>query len=345
MIAMQPELSVRVLTHLAELREVAGEWQDLVHRSPNATPFQTPDWVISWAECFSPENIRVVAVYSGMTLVALAPLLIYPRGKERVLAFMAGGVSDYLDILTDQRFEAEAVAAIRNAVLGIESWTTLDLTDVPLDSVLHRTFLGEFRIPHDRCSVLALPKTREQLLQLLSKRQRANLRNARSRLQRAGGGNIEIATQESLPEFLDDLFRLHTTRWSALGQSGVLADDNIRKFHQSAAPALFARGILRIYRMRVEQLTAATLYALRFRDTLFCYLQGFDPNFAHLSPGTHLIFSVMEDAIQLEFRRFDFLRGDEDYKRHWRPEPELTYRMQATHSAILAQGINHEAAA
>jgi CelD/BcsL family acetyltransferase involved in cellulose biosynthesis len=193
--------------------------------------------------------------------------------------------------------------------------------------------------------VLKLPHSREELLQLLSKRQRANLRNARSQLQRAGGGTVEIANQESLPEFLDDLFRLHAKRWSRLGEPGVLADESVKAFHRRAAPALLAQGILRVYRLRVEQFTAAILYTMRLRDTLFCYLQGFDPDFAHLSPGTYLIFRAMEDAMQLGVHRFDFLRGDEDYKRHWHPEPETTYRLQLSRDAIPQQSAKHGLAA
>ena len=344
MTATQSKFSVEIFTEVAGLHRIASEWQDLASRCDSA-PFQMPQWVILWADSFLPERIRVVAVYSGSTLVALAPLLVYPREEERVLAFMAGGVSDYLDILVDNRFETEALAHILHALADVDRWTTLDLTDVPASSVLHRTLLSESRTAHDCCSVLSLPQSTEDLLHLLSKRQRANLRNARSRLQRAGGATVEIATSETLDEFLDDLFRLHTNRWSGLGEPGVLADGNIRNFHENAAPALLAQGALRFYRLRVERSTVAALYAMRSRDTLFCYLQGFDPDFSQLSPGTHLIFCAMQDAIELRIRRFDFLRGDEEYKRHWRPQAEATYRMQAPRSAILLEPAKHDAAA
>ncbi len=61
---------------------------------------------------------------------------------------------------------------------------------------------------------------------------------------------------------------------------------------------------------------------------MFCYSQGYDPKFAALSPGTFLMFSAMEDAIQSGVKKFDMLRGDETYKQHWKPEIETTGRIQ-----------------
>jgi len=324
---MSTEFNTRVLTRPAELREIAIEWSDLCDRC-QVTPFQRPEWLLSWVESFSPENLRVVEVRSGGTLVGLALLLIYPRGRDRVLAFMGGGISDYLDLLVDPLSEPEIVIAIVDALGELDDWTTLDLTDLPASSVLHRTNLGRLATPHDNCSALLLPKTREELLQRLSKRQRANLRNARSRIQREGGGVVELATADTLPEFLEDLFRLHASRWSLSGQPGVLADENVKAFHRQSAPGLFARGLLRLYRLRVRQHVVAVVYTLFERSTIFCYLQSYDPEFGHLSPGTHLMFSVTEDAIQSGVSKFDLLRGQEAYKRHWRAEIEATHRIQ-----------------
>jgi len=324
---MLTELNTRVLTQPPELHDIALDWSDLCDRCP-VTLFQRPEWVLSWVEAFSPHNLRVVEVRSGGMLVGLAPLLIYPRGEERVLAFMGGGVSDYLDLLVDRQREHEIVFAILEAVRQLDDWTTLDLTDLPSSSVLHRTSLTRLATPHDNCSALLLPKTREELLQRLSKRQRANLRYARSRIQLEGGGLVELATADTLPEFMDNLFRLHGSRWSLSGQSGVLADEAVKAFHRQSAPGLLARGLLRLHRLRVAQHVVAVIYTLFAHTTVFCYLQGYDPEFAHLSPGTHLMFWVMVDAIRSGMSKFDLLRGQEAYKQHWRAEIEATHRIQ-----------------
>jgi CelD/BcsL family acetyltransferase involved in cellulose biosynthesis len=164
-------------------------------------------------------------------------------------------------------------------------------------------------------------------------------------LRRAGEAQFEIASVDTLPECLDELFQLHASRWSLAGQAGVLADERIQTFHRHAAPKLLRNGILRLYRLRLNKRTIAVLYALLGNATVFCYLQGFDPELSFVSPGTQLMFFAMEDALQLGMRKFDFLRGQEDYKRHWRAREESTYRIQVPRSVVNARCSMHETAA
>jgi len=327
--------STRILRTFDELGSIVADWTRLLERSSDATPFQSPEWLLSWIEAFAPKELRVVEVREGERLAGLAPLLIYPRDSERVLAFAGGGVSDYLSLLLEPGSETEVFDEICRALANDEGWSLLELTDVSGKSRLHQVReLGAYTVEHDVCSVTVLPTNREELPRLFSDRQRTNLRNARSRLERSGGGAFEVATPETLADFLRELFELHTLRWSAMNQSGVVEDERVRFFHLLASRRLLESGRLRLYRMRVRGRTAAVVYSLFQRDTVYCYLQGFDPGFSFLSPGTVLIFFLMQDALGLGMRRFDFLRGREPYKQHWRPQVEPTFRISVPHSEI-----------
>jgi len=336
-------VETRVLREFGNVRRIASEWADLWRRSPGATTFQRPEWLLPWIEVFSPREMIVFEVRHDDRLVGFAPMLIYPRETERVLAFMGGGVSDYLDVLVEPECEVQVIESMFEAIKVVANWTTLDLTDLPQHSSLLRRVTsghmpGQVVKQHDICSALTLPRTRAELVHLFSKRQRANLRNARSRLQKAGGGQVEVATPQTLAEFLEDLFRLHTSRWVHVGQAGVLQDHAIKSFHLASAPDLLARDILRLHRLRLSGRTIAAIYSLFEQDTVFCYLQGFDPEFADLSPGTQLMFSVTEDAVERGIRKFDFLRGQEAYKQHWRAQREPTYRLQLHVTALSSDG-------
>lgn len=330
-------VSTRILRQLSEIQQIRSEWRDLFRRC-KTTPFQSPDWLLSWIEVFSPEKLMCIEVRCGDQLVSLAPLLIYRREADQVLAFAGGGVSDYLDALIDPQFDSEAISAILLSVLEArDHWTVLDLTDLPSHSLLLKSELFKSKTTeHDVCSVLQLPENENELLHLFSKRQRANLRNAHSRLERAGGGSVEIATDENLHEVLSDLFALHSERWSERGEPGVLGDERIRRFHSIAAPCLLTEGMLQLSRLRSKDRTLSVIYSLFAGDTCFCYLQGFDPDFRQLSPGTQLMFSVIQNAVAAGRRNFDFLRGQESYKQHWRAESKPTYRIQLSRSSLAA---------
>ena len=336
----QSALQARVLRTGEDLGAIADEWSGLWHRCPDATPFQRPEWLLPWIETFSPQTITAIEVRLGNRLTGFAPLLVYPRKVYRkqsdsVLAFMGGGISDYMDVIVDPEHEAQTMSSIWDAVTVLDDWGLMEFTDLPAHSAILRTpTFHDVGREHDACSALALPSTEDELLHVLSKRQRANLRNARSRLQKAGGCSIEVAASETLAEFLDCLFRLHTVRWSRAGQTGVLNDERVKTFHQRATPLLLAQGVLRLYRLCLGSRTIAVIYSLFERGTVFCYLQGFDPEFAYYSPGTQLMFAVLQDAVRLGIKKFDFLRGQETYKQHWRAVTEPTYCVQLARSAF-----------
>ena len=333
-----PRITTKFLRSPAEFQAINAEWKDVFLRSPDATPFQHPSWLLCWIEAFQPRDLIGIEVREGQRLLGFAPLLIYPRHGERVLAFAGGGVSDYLNLLAEPGSEQLVTERALHAVLSIPNWTVLDLTDLSGNSAFLRSTLGrEHTEKHDVCYVLSLPQSIEHLVESLTKRQWSNLRNARSRTQREGEPSIERASAANVSEFLDDLVRLHTIRWNELDQNGVLNDSRLLDFQRGVAPALLKDGLLRLYRMRLNERTIAAIYAFFHRETVFCYLQGFDPQFAHLSPGTQLMFAVIADAVKLGMRRFDFLRGEEGYKLHWRPQGEPTYRIELPRQQLSKQ--------
>lgn len=320
--------------HTSPLRQVERllpEWKELCSRSLSATPFQLPEWLMAWINTHYPRNLMFIETRHNLRLVGLAPLLIYPRGQDLVLAFAGGGVSDYLDLLCEPGKEWQVVNSTLQCVLENPAWNLLEMTDVPRASpLLHFPSLQGCICEHDSCPVLDLPNTAADLVHAFSRRQRANLRNAHSRLLRAGGGEVESASHQTAAEFLEELFALHTGRWDQSGQPGVLDDPQVRRFHHACAPELIEQGLLKIHRLRVKNSTTAVLYSLWDRQTVFCYMQGFDPAWSFISPGTLLMFSVMKEAIGAGMRRFDFLRGQEAYKQHWRPRASATYRVAVT---------------
>ncbi|HEY4593430.1 MAG TPA: GNAT family N-acetyltransferase, partial [Thermoanaerobaculia bacterium] len=56
--------------------------------------------------------------------------------------------------------------------------------------------------------------------------------------------------------------------------------------------------------------------------TVYFYQSGFDPAHSALSPGTLLVAQAIRRAIEEGKTAFDFLRGDEPYKRRWKPQRE-----------------------
>lgn len=323
------------------------EWQELWNISPAALTFQRPEWVLAWIRNFQPREPLLLTVRFKGKLVGIAPCLFYERSvyedgaqetsAERVLGLMGGGVSDYLDILLDPKHD-------KNVILHLWQWLReqnnrcdlIEFTDLPATSSLLRnvSLLSE-KQSHDRCSVLPIPEDARDLKQIIPPHKWENIRNGRNRLQRAGGGRIEIADEFTLEAALEELFRLHRARWAQESLPGVLNHPSIREFHRSVAPALLTKNVLRLYSLRVKGICIASAYTFFEREQALCYLHGYDPQYAQLSPGTLVLAAAMEDAIRLGKKTINFLRGEEDFKKTWGVLEEETFCLRMKISNCL----------
>ena len=169
----------------------------------------------------------------------------------------------------------------------------------------------------------------QELQRLIPRPRWRSLKAARKKIQQLGEVRVEVATPENFDHLLAVLFRLHSRRWSELGMSGVLAGPEVQRFHQRVAPTLLEKGVLRLYALRLQDRLLAALYALFEKDVVYCYLQGFDPEFADFSPGAQILAAVIEDAVRQHKRAIDFLRGREAYKYSWGAQDVPTYRLWA----------------
>ncbi|HEX3322192.1 MAG TPA: GNAT family N-acetyltransferase [Terriglobales bacterium] len=328
---------IEIVDRVENIRSLVPQWNELWKRCPKATTFQRPQWLMPWIETFRPEHPLMFTVWESDRLVGLVPCLVYPERSERVLGFMGGGISDYLDALIESpRSEAISSVIAQQIHETAELWDRADFTDLPRDSVWLRQPWSAWRTEeqeHAVCPTIEVRHGISTLQELIPKRQMRNLRNAKARIARAGGAEMGLADSESLAGMLDALFELHEKRWLLHANShGVLKDEQARAFHRKAASLLLNAGVLRLYGLRVEGRTIATLYAFAERDVMYCYLQGFDPEFNFSSPGTIILSRVIEDAICANVQRVDFLRGQEAYKYCWGATDTHTYRLTLSQS-------------
>lgn len=328
---VEDAVSVRVLDRVSDLEALLDDWKHLKDCCRAATTFQRPEWLWTYLKLFPPSEPFILAFRRAGQLVGLAPLLIYEHQGERVLGLIGGGPSDYLDILVHPHHHRDVLRSLA-AQLERSSvrWDRIEFSDLPPHSPLLqlRQLMNAEIVGHDVCPVLELPHDLSELGTLVPAHKLRNLRNARRRLEREGSGSVDLATSQNAPAFLETMMELHSTRWSGAGGHGVFADPAVRAFHRAVAPALAEAGVLRLYLLHLNHVPIASLYAFFEADAAYCYLQGYDPDYRALSPGTIVLGAGIEDALREGKRRLDMLRGREAYKYAWGAHDQTTLRLQ-----------------
>jgi CelD/BcsL family acetyltransferase involved in cellulose biosynthesis len=302
--------------------DLEPEWWELWRRSPSATPFQSPAWLIPWWRHFHPGELFVVTVRHGARLVGLAPFYIEDGALGRRILPVGISLSDYLDVLLDPDLREPAGQALVAHVAGERGrWDEWDLEELAPEAAALALPVPpgceEQRIDQSRCPVLAFVEGEATFQASVPMKQRRNLRLARNRAARRAEVLIDEADPETAPAFLDVLFRLHGQRWQSRGEAGVLASDPVQQFQREAVPGLIRAGLLRLYRARFSGEPVAAYYGFVHRQRAYAYLTGFSPDFPFESPGSLIIAYAIEQAFAEGVREVHFLRGPEAYKYGW----------------------------
>ncbi|MDQ2800454.1 MAG: GNAT family N-acetyltransferase, partial [Armatimonadota bacterium] len=312
------------------LTALEREWQELAAACPTATVFQTWEWNAAWWGRFGRvpgRRLRLVIFRaSDGALVGLAPLMTsfwYGTALRR-LSFVGTGASDYLDALAAPGWEDAVAHALYAHLQHTGGWQVADFQQLRVGSLLRErrpslgTGLACLDVSGEPCPYLALPGDWDSLLRGLGKKTRANV----NYYDRALGKvyvveAAPISDEAELDGEMTRLFELHQRRWNQRWLPGVFSGRRVQAFHREAARALLRQGWLRLFALRLDGVTQASLYCFAYGDRLCYYQGGFEPTLAKLSLGTVLTARAMQSAIGEGRAVFDFLRGDEPYKAKW----------------------------
>ena len=360
-------LRASVVRDLAGLTGLEAEWRALASLCPTATVFQTWEWNVSWWHHFRRvpgRGLRVLLLRApDGTLVGLAPLMtsFWYATPLRRLSFLGTGTSDYLDVLAAPGWEDAVAEGFYGYLENSRGWQIADFQQLREGGFLRDrppaegSRLVSQDAPGEPCPYLALPPAWEMLLQGLGKKTRTNIGYYDRALAKVYEVDVGFVRDEAdVDAALARLFELHQRRWNQRWLPGAFAGRRVQAFHREAARRLLAQGWLRLFHLRLDGLTQASLYCFAYGDRLCYYQGGFEPTLARLSLGTVLTGRAMQSAITEDRQVFDFLRGDEPYKAKWTglarvnarrlitrpgtPFPALAQRVQGWEETVETRG-------
>ena len=319
---MTPALVWEEIRDAATLVALEPEWWQLWQRAASSTPFQSPAWLLPWWKAFAPGELCVLAGRQGDRLVALAAFYLEIGPWGRRLLPIGVSISDYHDILLDcERIDGTAGELTSRVAKSQAAWEAWELTELAPEAQALRLApppgCRDGLAPDSACPVLDLAQVAEMHVHAGSCRQRRAIRLAQNRAARRGTVELAVADAISALPMLEALTRLHRARWERRGESGILADPRVLRFHRDAVPRLLGAGLLRMIELRIAEHTVGVYYGLQHRDRAYGYLIGFDPDYEFESPGTILLQHAIAIAIADGAREFHFLRGQESYKYRW----------------------------
>lgn len=301
-------------------------WNELT-----SEPLQSWEWNYWWWKHLGQESqLRIIAATKNGTLCGVAPFVVDARSGEICARFIGSGkaCTDHVRLIAAPEHDEEfcnAIAEQTDQESGLLTDVTLfELEGVSPDSNVHnlcKQLGGQFwsyRLGLPSTWLVSLPDSWETFLAGRHKSLRRKLRKADKRYQ--SGEAVARSTRDELDfdSAFQTLVELHQSRFVAKGQPGAFSDDRFTEFLRHATGELAARGSkAEILVAEVDgQPIAAHLYLSGSRGLLI-YQSGIDSRRMDLEPGHLLLVHQFQQAISQGHSEFDFLRGDDRYKRAW----------------------------
>jgi hypothetical protein len=353
-------MSVQRITTPDALRALATEWNGLA-----SSPFHSWEWLATWWKHYGVANYRqrvgsaasateasgerrlsVLAIYDdnctgesgGPQLIGVAPwYLDRTLVKGNVLRWLGDGevCTDHLSLICRPDDRTRVASEVAEALTtDWDDWDRIELGGIDADDDALVTLFAQLQDREcvvsqregDSCWVLELPASWDDYLASISKSHRKQLRQLERRVIEAGRTEWHrVNTADELAAAWPVLVDLHQRRRISLGEPGCFASQSFQDFHREVAELLLARDQLRISWLELDSVPAAAEYHFADATTTYAYQGGVDPDRLQEEPGRLSTILCLQRAIEEGNSRFDFLRGDEPYKAHWRAEPKATY--------------------
>lgn len=304
---------VRLFAHLEK------PWRALVAEGPNATPFQTWEWQSTWYRHYGHGKKPIAfALFEADDLVALMTFVKSTRAW-RTLRSLGVGPSDYLHPLIRSGAEAQSEQALAEFLTTLKGVDLIDLQQVRETQTAFHGCGCLAPIEQASCLVLDLPSTYEEYLATLGKSLRYDVRKLDKTLFKGGRAVIEQVPQDRLQEGFDTFLAQHRARWRDRKLPGAFVGRSTA-FHREWIENGAKRGWVDLKLLRLDGQVIGAIYAMSLGETVYYYQAGFDPGNSSVSPGSLLVADTIRTAIEEGRKHFDFMRGDEPYKRRWKPQ-------------------------
>lgn len=298
-----------------DFKSLSRTWHSLSAKSISNPIFSSLEWTQAWwSNLNTGFTIYIGAVTSGSSSIGIAPLML----KEDS-AFLIGSedVCDFLDFIICPGYEEIFFKKLINHLIenGI---SRLDMFPVKQDSSVMTSLLSlcqqtGLSISVNKTDVsphLLLPKTWETYLQMLSPKQRHELKRKIRRLQETG--EIKFHTLLNSDKKNIDIF-FNLFRNSREDKAKFLSA-SIETFFREIFPIIAELNYFRLNILEINNVPIAETICFDYKNERLLYNSGYDKNYSWLSAGLISKALCIQESIQQGMTKFDFLRGNEDYK-------------------------------
>ncbi|MFF4385432.1 MULTISPECIES: GNAT family N-acetyltransferase [unclassified Streptomyces] len=331
-------LSVTLCRDPRQFAALEESWNRLFRGCPTATPFQSHAWLHSWWLSYGKDGrLRIVLVRRGEELVGAAALMLVHRPMP-LLVPIGGPITDYFDVLVAAEYADQVVPALARGLHRAARSAVVDLREVRPGAAaeeLYRQWPGVSSMLADS-TCMELPTL--PFDELVKRMPASGAQRVRAKLRKTDAAGIEEheVSEQEVPRAVRTLLRLHEKQWRGRGVTPEHLRPRFAEHLTRATRRMVRAGESRLTEFRLDGKVVAANVTLLSSGLSGGYLYGADPDLRtrKVDVATLLLRHEARRALAEGRPVVSFLRGNEPYKNHWRPETVVNRRFLLSTAAL-----------
>jgi CelD/BcsL family acetyltransferase involved in cellulose biosynthesis len=362
------DLEIQVVTTREGLSDLESDYDHLHETAGNVLPFTLLEWHLAWWDHFAQSSNRIrdslfvhVVRRGNGEAVGLIPLVLTAREiaglKVGTIGLLGAdpNVTELRTALVAPGAETQVAEALQRRLAAEREWDWIhwSCADGPFSDALRDSAPVDWQEPI-LDYVLDLAPTWEAFRGGLKRNIRESLRHCYNSLKRDGFPfEFEIATTATdIRQGVGTFLKLHAWRATMTGtvsHPNRFPTESSQRFLFDVCDRLAARGIARVFLLRIAGNVVAARVGFVVGSSLYLYYSGFDPNWGKYSVSTTLLAEAVKYAIALGLTTVNLSAGTDPSKTRWgarpvsfhagvQPRPRLRSQIAyATYCRLLAR--------
>jgi len=332
----------RCVNSIDEFKALQPCWDSLTR-----DPLRSFAWHFAWWNSF--QHLGQLCIYVLETdgeIVGIAPFFQDRWNGQKRLRFLGSGktCTDYASLIVADGWRNRFSKEIANSISNSASMLEMEGVDgtasqAYMDESLANRF-WRYETDLEPTWQLDLPEDWQSFLSKSKKSLKRKIKKADKRLK---SDEIEIrSTLDGLcfEEAWEHIVRLHQSRLVSKGKAGAFADENFEEFLHNAIASLAEEERAEIIVAYHEGGPIGAHLMLHDSGRTLLYLAGILAEKSKLEPGHLLITFEVRRAIEQGREVFDFLRGDQPYKKYWGAVPNQLQSIRFVSRSAVPTAIN-----
>ncbi len=312
------------INKITDIEIIKNEWSSCFQKSLNKNPFTSYEWCYSWLKAFNDNlNIEIYVIYDeNNNVVSIIPLYYKKFFFFKIYRLIADNVSDYNDILLIENNKNLNIF-IKNIFLKIKSQinSVFLLINISQNSNIYNILNDSFNsIEHSSTTKTVI--NNNYINSNCDKKQISNTKRLEKRLiEQFGNYKFELKNYDMAK--LDKLLFYKKETLKKKNLNGIIFSDLYMKFLQNLLNIHSTNFFITSLSINDSLVSCSINFILD--DVFYYYMPAYNSEFYKYSPSSMLLYKIfLFIDTNEEIKYFDFLKGDEDYKKIWANKAEET---------------------